>query len=221
MEKKKRPLSQSFSLSNLQRIVRGDPVGKPVAVKSPTARVKSSASASAGANSTATASTSTTNSTATTSTTSTNSTAKMPLENITNRPDKREKKKPDTKRFSLFKPLDESDSERDDSTIDTSPFTNNDHDNASLSLLAISLEPEPETKKRTSNLSNILEFVHQINFDQTAPLPRVEDEICRFEEFNKGESYGVKLVRGVLMMDFFEDDVLGLDDVEEAFSERY
>ncbi|EGV60843.1 hypothetical protein PSN45_001364 [Yamadazyma tenuis] len=144
------------------------------------------------------------------------------------------------KRFSVnFKQVEDSDS--DDETIksiNTSPFTNNDM--MSLNLSSITLEDEepskdkPELSKselpkddkrmsRMSNLSSILEFVHQINYDVAPPFgdpakSKVFEEV-QIGQFNATSDYHIKLVHNAMLFQYDEADIvdpLGLDDIDYA-----
>lgn len=145
----------------------------------------------------------------------------------------------------------ESDSEDDKSTIDNSPFTQN-NDSHSLNLSSIDTDSEKspdqpkfpqnversgiskelseydttvDSKKRTSNLSNIMEFVNQINYDFDDSFASRKRELLEMEsnelnKFNRYYDYNIKLVGNGLIFGYFDEQAdstpLGLDDMDHS-----
>lgn len=157
-----------------------------------------------------------------------------------------------SKRFSInFMKFNESDSEDDKSTIDNSPFTQN-NDSHSLNLSSIDTDSEKspdqpkfpqnversgiskelseydttvDSKKRTSNLSNIMEFVNQINYDFDDSFASRKRELLEMEsnelnKFNRYYDYNIKLVGNGLIFGYFDEQAdstpLGLDDMDHS-----
>lgn len=177
--------------------------------------------------------------------------------------DKELSEKRKSKRFSMFmKFTEETDSDNDDkSTIDNSPFTQN-NDTFSLNMSTISMDTDSEkspdkltfsandvgknpvkstynydtsidSKKRTSNLSNIMEFVNQINYDFDEGLvvnnrKLIQLEAHEVDKFNNPYDYNMRLVGNTFLFGYYDEqngdgDSLGLEDIDYAgaFSEEY